>query len=190
MQLSVTFRQMDPSEALKDFAADKVTRIDKYIHTPSDAHVVLSTEKHLHKADITLKAHGMRMRGEGTSEDMYASIDQAVRNIEKQVKKYRKKLTSHKAREGKDLKIKLNILAAEQNMVPPDPNMSWEAEALAPKVTSSKELEIQTFSVDEAVMQMDLLNNAFFVFLNADTHKINILYRQDDALTYGLIETV
>ena len=61
MQVSVTFRHMDPTQALKDFASDKVTRIEKYIQTPMDANVVLSTERYMHKADITIKAHGFMM---------------------------------------------------------------------------------------------------------------------------------
>ena len=62
MQVSVTFRHMDPTQALKDFASEKVARIEKYIHTPMDANVVLSTERYMHKADITIKAHGFKLR--------------------------------------------------------------------------------------------------------------------------------
>ncbi len=187
MQIAVTFRHIEPSEALKEFAQEKVTRIDKYIHTPSDAHVVLSKEKLEHRADITLQAHGLTLRGRSTSEDMYASIDGAMRNIEKQVKKYRGKLSSHKSREGKDLRARLNRIAASAELI--DPLSSQEAgKILPPKILDSKELAVKTFNLEEAVMQIDLMNAAFLVFKNADTDAINVLYRNEGE-GFGLIET-
>ena len=100
MQVSVTFRHMDATEALKAFAAEKVSKIEKYILTPTDAHVVLSVERHQHRAEINVSANGMRIRGEESSGDMYGSIDAAAQKIERQLKRYRNKLANHKAREG------------------------------------------------------------------------------------------
>jgi putative sigma-54 modulation protein len=192
MQVSVTFRHMEPTQALKDFAAEKVGRIDKYIHSPTDAHVVLSTERYMHKADITIKAHGMMMRGEEKSDDMYSSIDGAVDKIERQVKRYRKKLTSHKPREGARMKVRYNILEAQREV---EEALGTETEAPAvaeemqeaPKIIETTESNAVPMSVDEAVMQMDLAHTDFHVFINAKSNEINVLYRRRDG-QLGLIE--
>lgn len=180
MQVSVTFRQMDPTAALKEFASEKVARIEKYLHSSCDAHVVLSVEKYMHQADISIKAHGVMMRGKEKSEDMYNSIDRAVSKIERQVKRYRNKLTSHKPREGVAAKVRLNYLAAE---LEPEPEMI----EVHPQVVESKELDAKPMTVEEAVMQMDLLDNDFLVFVNATSGGMNVLYRKTEG-RFGLIE--
>lgn len=186
MQVSVTFRHMDPTEALKDFAAEKVARIQKYIQKPTDAEVVLSVEKYMHQADITIKAHGMMMRGKEKSEDMYASIDRAMAKIERQVKRYRDKLSSHKAREGKAAKIKLNVIEASRQAT--EPAQESNGNGLPPEIIESKEVVAPTLTVDEALMQMDLLHNDFLVFTNVKSGVINVLYRRKEG-NFGLIET-
>lgn len=188
MQVSVTFRHMEPTEALKEFAAEKVEKIQRYIHTPCDAYVTLSVEKYMHKADILIKAHGMMMRGEEKSEDMYGSIDRAVERIERQVKRYRNKLTSHKPREGAAAKVTLNYLEALRQDEPEAPAAPPEkANGLPPQVVETKEIEALPMTVEEAVMQMDLLHNDFLVFLNVGSGAMNVLYRRREG-SYGLIE--
>ncbi len=190
MQVAVTFRHMEPTEALKQFATEKVERIQKYVHAPTGANVVLSVERYMHKADITISAHGMQMRGEEKSEDMYASIDRAMHKIERQVKRYRNKLTSHKQREGAKAKIRLNILEAERlGAAAEDEGEAPDSGGLPAEVIESKEVHAKLMSVDEAVMQMDLLHNDFFVFLNADTEALNVIYRRKDG-KLGLIEAL
>jgi putative sigma-54 modulation protein len=184
MQVSVTFRHMEPTEALKEFAADKVARIEKYIHKPTDAHIVLSVEKYMHKADITIKAHGFMMRGREKSEDMYASIDKAVDKIERQVKRYRNKLTSHKPREGAAAKVTLNYLESQREPEPPP--TPQDNGALPPQIIETKEIHAHPMTVEEALMQMDLMHNDFLVFVNAKDGGMNVLYRRDGG--FGLIE--
>ncbi len=179
MQVSVTFRHMPPSDALKEFAAEKVSRIEKYITTPSDAHVVLSVEKHQHKAEINMVANGVRLRGEEQTEDMYASIDRASAKIERQLVRYRNKLASHKAREGHGMKVKHAVLdhglLTEQ---PPE---------LPAQIIETKELDARPMLVEEAIMHMDLGHQDFLVFLNPKTNNMNVLYRRREG-NYGLLE--
>ena len=181
MQVSVTFRHMEATDALKEFASDKIGRIEKFIHTPTDAHVVLSVEKYLHRAEINITANGVRMRSEETSADMYGSIDAAAAKIERQVKRYRNKLSSHKPREGAALKVKLQVVQHQG---------VGEAEALADlpsQIVTSQEVDARPMLIEEAIMQMDLLHNDFLVFLNAKTNTMNVLYRRKEG-NYGLIE--
>ena len=181
MHVSVTFRHVDATDALKEFATEKVSRIEKYLHSTCDAHVVLSVEKYMHQADITIKAHGMLMRGKEKSEDMYSSIDRAVEKIERQVKRYKNKLTSHKPREGMTAKVKLNYLAAAE------PPAEEASNGLPREIIESKELDARPMTLEEALMQMDLLDNDFLVFVNAKSGGMNVIYRKTEG-RFGLIE--
>ena len=182
MQVSVTFRHMNPTDALKEFAADKVGRMDRFIHAPMDAHVVLSVEKYLHKAEINIVANGVRMRGEDTSEDMYSSIDGAAAKIERQVKRYQDKLVSHKPREGLAQKVRLNVLESSR-----EPEPEQKQGRLPPQIIETRELDAKPMSVEEAIMHMDLMHDEFLVFLNAKTSAVNVLYRRKEG-TFGLLE--
>jgi putative sigma-54 modulation protein len=182
MQVSVTFRHMEATDALKSFAADKVSRIEKYMHSPTDAHVVLSVERgHIHKAEINVTANGVRIRGQEQSADMYGSIDGAAQKIEKQLKKWKNKLASHKPREGHFMKVRHNVIAAQETGV------EIAAEAAPAQVVRHEELDARPMSVEEAMMQMELLHEEFHVFVNATTHSMNVLYRRADG-SFGLIE--
>ena len=91
LQVNVTFRHMETSDALKDYVKDKLTKVERYLHPPVDAHVVLSIEKFIHHADITISAGGIALRGTEKSEDMYSSIDLAMDKIERQARKFKEK---------------------------------------------------------------------------------------------------
>lgn len=181
MQVSVTFRHMDATDALKSFAADKVSRIEKYMHSPTDAHVVLSVERgHMHRAEINLTANGVRIRGQETSADMYGSIDGAAQKIERQLKKWKNKLASHKPREGHLMKVSHGVIAAQES------GAELPAET-PPTIVQRQEVDARPMSLDEAMMQMELLHEEFHVFVNAQTNSMNVLYRRADG-GFGLVE--
>lgn len=95
MQVNVTFRHMDPTDALKDYAEEKLARLQKYVDWPLDVNVVLSTEKFAHVAEVTATTKGSSFNGSNRSEDMYASIDGAVDKVERQVVKFKDRLQKH-----------------------------------------------------------------------------------------------
>ena len=202
IQLDVTFRNIDSSEPLKDYAREKVERVTKYIDRPMEAHVVLFAERHEMHADIVIHVHqaDLVLRGKAKEPDMYASIDGAVDKIERQLRRYKEKLKNHKpSANGTPLKVRLGVLTPDA-MLPetlvsggsaavPQPN----GEASAPaggqgaSVIRNTEFLAKPMTVDEAIMQMDLMNNDFFVFRNAQTEDVNVVYRRKDG-NIGLIE--
>src|SRR5689334_20938711 len=121
MQLNITFRHLDASESLKEYARDKVDRVRKYLDQAGEAHVVLSLERHLHHADITIHAGSFVLRGREKSEDMYASLDLAMDKIERQLRRYKEKLKHHHGRERvhhrqnlmKDLTVRHDVLEVQ-----------------------------------------------------------------------------
>lgn len=180
MQLSVTFRHMEPSDALKDYAHDKLSRLEKYLYSAMDAHVVLSVEKFRHIADVTIMADGIKIKGQDQTEDMYSAIDMVVDKIERQVKRFRQKLKNRKAKDRVTAKeVRIDVIAAEA---------AEEAEGM-PQVIRVEQVFAKPMDVDEAVMQLELAAEQFLVFTNAATEKLNVLYRRDDG-HYGLLETM
>jgi putative sigma-54 modulation protein len=173
MDITVTFRHLESTDALRDYAREKVSRIKKYVGTPADVAVVLSLEKHRHQAEITLNTNGVTVNARDVTEDMYAAIDLAVDKLERQVKKHKEKLKDHKP----------GIRTARYNIVSSVPVLPAQGE----RIIKTESIFIKPMSIDEAIMQIDVMNNDFLVFTNAQTQKVNVLYRRRDGYL-GLIE--
>jgi len=187
MQMNITFRHLDPIDSLKNYAQEKVERVNKYLEKAGDAHVVLSLDRHLHQADITIHSGTYLLRGKERSEDMYASIDLAMDKIERQLKRYKEKLKSHHGKERvhhrqalvEQMRVKHAVVEMEQ----PEVNTP---DALA-KVISKNEFLLRPMALEEAIMQLDLMNNEFYVFTNSTTMEMNVIYRRKDG-QFGHIE--
>ncbi len=185
MNMNITFRHLDPIDSLKNYAQDKVERVNKYLDQATDANVVLSLERHLHLADITIHSGAFVLRGREQSEDMYASIDLAMDKIERQLKRYKEKLKHHHGRDRvhhrhalvEQMKIRHQVFQS-----PAPETMGAEV-----KVVKTNEFLARPMAVEEAVMQMDLMNNQFLVFTNSTTMEMNVIYHRRDG-TVGLIE--
>jgi putative sigma-54 modulation protein len=176
---TVTFKQVDSSDALRNHANDKIAKIKKYFEEPTEVHIVLSMDGHLYKAEVNILVRGMMICGKEISSDMYNSIDRAIQKVEKQIKRYHDKILTLRPREGAKLKMKFQLIEANEPV---------EENLMPPTVVEVKEFTASPMMLDEAVMQMDLLNNDILVFLNVKTDQINVLYRKKGN-KYGLIET-
>jgi ribosome hibernation promoting factor len=175
MQLSVTFRHLEPSDALKTYVQDRTSRLTKYIDRPLDSQVTLTVQKFRQIADVVINADGIRIAGQESHEDMYAAIDLVMDKIERQVKKYKGKIRKHKPSQGKAITWRRDIYEQE----------SFEDDR-EPVVVRTENYFVKPMSVDEAAMQMDLSQQEFLVFNNASTQTVNVLYRRKDG-NYGLI---
>lgn len=190
MQMNITFRQIEPIDSLKNYAQDKIERANKYLDKAGEAHVVLSLERHLHHADITITSGRYVLRGREKSEDMYASIDLAMDKIERQLRRYKERLKHHHGQDRVHHRAgfaKLGHTVRHDVVSIADPVEVPHPDNAQPRVIKSNELLVKPMTVDEAVMQMDLMNNDFFVFSNTQTHEMNVVYRRKDG-HYGLIE--
>lgn len=187
MQINVTFRHFDPSDALKSFARDRVERVGKFLDDASEANVILSVEKHVHHAEVLVHSGPFFLRGREKSDDMYASIGAAIDKIERQIKRHKERMRTHKPtghHNAAALKIRQDILevapaeAAEASPAAPPPRS---------KVVRTNELTARRMTVDEAVLQLELLENQFLVFTNAESGHVNVLYRREGS-SFGLID--
>lgn len=183
MKVSVTFRHMKTSDALREYVEEKVGKVAKLLNGSSEAHVVLSVEKHLSQAHIELITGGaFRVQAEDRSEDMYGSIDLASEKLMKQVKRYRERVRdSHREGRGRELSHQvLRLPERPENEVPTTPDKH--------SVVRTETITAHEMSVGDAVEKMDLLSSDFLVFTDADTRHISVMYRLPDG-TFGLIET-
>jgi putative sigma-54 modulation protein len=200
MQLNITFRQFGASDSLKDYAREKVDRVNRLLDRAGEAHVVLSLERHLHHADITIHSGAWILRGREKSDDMYASIDLAMDKIERQLRRYRDKLKSHHGKEKvhhrQDLmKVRHDVFELHDEVSAAETAAPAEAPAAAAppaesgvaRLVRTTHLAIQSLSVDDAVMQMNLMNNDFYVFQNQQSQALSIVYRRKEG-GFGLIE--
>lgn len=180
MKCSVTFRHMKPSDAVRQYAEERVDKVTRLIDREVEAQVVLSLESHLHVAHIELVTDGsLHIRGVDKSSDMYASIDSAVDRILRQVKRYRSKIRSHRPDTAPGRELAYRVLALEDG--------EEVVETKTPQIVRQETVIARTMGVDDAVMQMDLMDTDFLVFTNAESQHVNVVYRLPDG-QYGLIE--
>ena len=174
MQTSVTFKNIDPSENLKSYVGEKLDRFDKYLYNPAEANVVLSVEKFRHMAEINIIGDRLNIYGKEVTGDMYSAIDIALDKLEKQIKKNKEKIRKHRSGSKSNTK---------ENIVEDTPFMEDEAT----RDVIVRNIEYKPMDVEEAIMQMSLVNDNFLVFTDARSNRVNVLYRRKDG-NYGLIQ--
>lgn len=172
MQVTVTFRHMDSSEPLRKYAMEKSERLAKYLFEPIDIHWTLSVEKIRHIADATVAANGVAIKAQSDTQDMYSAIDTVIDKLEKQVRKHKEKVKDHKPHGAEALKVPGGVQAAV---------------GAKPRIVKKENRFIKPMSVEEAAMQMGVVDNDFLVFTDSETSSINVIYRTKDG-EYGLIE--
>jgi putative sigma-54 modulation protein len=176
MLVAVNGKNIEVTNALRDYAEKKVAKIVKFFEkSPLEAQVTLDTERGKHIVDITVQVNGLLLRGEAKTDDMYASIDAAIEKIERQVRKYKTKMNRKFQKENQVVLIPVSATATAAK------------EEFEPHIKRTKRFAIKPMSVEEAVMQMDLLDHDFYMFSNSETEEVNVVYRRKDGY-YGLIE--
>jgi putative sigma-54 modulation protein len=182
MQVNITFRHLEPTEALKAHVRTRLEHVQRYIDRASEAHAVLHVDKLDHHAELTVKAGRFLLRGTARSQDMYGSIDAAAERIEKQLKKYKAKLYDHH-KNGHHTPAEYVPLDVRHDVL----DMLEHPERPSHRVVKSTQFQAKPMTLDEAVLQLELLDARFYVFQNAKDRALNVVYRRDDG-TYGLIE--
>jgi putative sigma-54 modulation protein len=188
MQLSTTFRHMEASPAVKDYAEERLERIKKYFsRDPIAAHGTFSVERnHNHTAEFALTLpNGIVIQARETTEDMYSSVDLAVARIERQVRKWKEKIRTHKPHGGPRLQVRQTVMAAEN--LEPQPGITGEAKTDVPVIRDATE-EVRTLHMQDAAMQLNLVERDVLVFVDAEKQTLSVMYRRKDG-NYGLIET-
>lgn len=171
MKIVVRGKNFEVTNALKEWVEKKVGKVEKYFDNIEEAQVKLVVDGERHRAEVTIPLDGIVLRGEEETGDMYISIDKVIDKMERQIEKYKSRI---------DYKLKNESV---RDLVPERKTVEEEI----PQVVRTKRFAIKPMPVDEAIMQMNLIGHSFFVFRNAETEEVNVVYARKDG-NYGLIE--
>lgn len=172
MKFIIVGKNIEVTEGLKSAVEDKIGKLEKYFTPDTEVHVTLSVEKERQKIEVTIPVKGNIIRSEQVSSDMYISIDLVEEIIERQLKKYKTKLVDQQQ----------NAAFFKQEYI--DKDFMDEEEV---KIIRTKKFDIKPMYPEDACVQMELLGHNFYVFCNAETEQVNVVYKRKGN-TYGLIE--
>ncbi len=172
MQVTVIGRHIEATDALKQYAQEKFSKLEKYLPKAVQAVVTLSVVKKVHHiAEVVIKSNGVLIQASEETEEMYSAIDLLVEKIERRVRKYKEKLVDHKHQTSKTAQT-ASTSSHEDNI---------------PQIIKVKRFDLKPMLPEEAVMQMELLDKDFFIFSNVGSGHINVIYKRKDG-NVGLIE--
>lgn len=174
MRYIISGKNIDVTDGLKSAIYEKIGKLEKYFTPDTEVHVTLSVEKERQKIEITIPMKGNIVRAEQVSEDMYVSIDLVEEIIERQLNKYKNKILQQK-----QASVNFSKSFVEEEI---DEDDDEEI-----KIIRTKRFAVKPMDPEEACVQMELLGHNFFVFRNAITDEVNVVYKRK-AGTYGLIE--
>lgn len=178
MKVIITTKNVKANEHLKETIEKKMQKLSKYFSDDIDVNVMLSAENKMEKMEATIRVRNMVFRAEGKADSVYNCVDKVVDKLATQMSRFKNKLIKkHKGQPGLKLEDWPEPVLADD--VKP-------AEEL--KVVKKKKFELEPMSVDEAVVQMELVGHTFFVFLNSETDAVNVVYKREDG-DYGILET-
>ncbi len=172
MKIIITGKNLEVSEGLKKAVEEKIGKLEKYFAEDTTAKVTLSVERDRQKIEVTIPVKGNIIRSEQTSSDMYVSIDLVQEIIERQLKKYKNKLIDKQQNAASFSDAFIEKVEDDEEEV---------------KIVRTKQFDIKPMYPEDACVQMELLGHDFYVFCNAETDQVNVVYKRKGG-TYGLIE--
>jgi len=173
MKFIISGKNIEITQGLRSAVEDKIGKLEKYFKPDTEVYVTLSVEKERQKIEVTIPVKGNIIRSEQVSSDMYVSIDLVEEIIERQLKKYKNKLVDQKQHAASVFK---------QDFIE---NEYLEDEEI--HIIRSKKFDVKPMYPEDACIQMELLGHGFFIFVNAETDQVNVVYKRKGS-TYGLIE--
>jgi len=173
MKIIINGKNIDITEGLKERVSKKIGKLEKFFSSETEAHVTLSVQRTRQIAEVTISFNGIVLRAEESNEDMYTSIDKTIDLLERQIRKNKTRLE----RRLHNNEFKIENLTFEEE-IPEEREF---------KVVRSKRFAVKPMDVEEAILQMNLLGHEFFLFDNAESKQVNVVYKRKDG-NYGLIE--
>ena len=174
MRITITGRNIELTSGIKEAVEEKLSKLEKYFKPDTDVNVTLSVEKERQKIEVTIPTKGHTIRAEEVSNDMYVSIDLVEETLERQLIKYRTKIISKKMNAAANFKAEYL-------------EDKYEEDDEEIKIVRSKRYDLKPMYPEDACIQMELLGHDFFVFVNAETDEVNVVYKRKSN-TYGIIE--
>lgn len=197
--IAVTGRNVMVTDAMKDYAIEKVSRIERFSNRIIDVVITMDVQKLEHRVDIVLKVNHLKIKSQAVSDNMYVSIDKAVDKVEAQLLRYKSKLQDHQARSVAAIDMNVNVLSfsPEEEILDVNADVNAEIEKenrrrlvdrFHPHQIVKRETRpLKTLTDGEAIMKMDLSKDAFLVYIGEEDQNIKVIYRRNDG-NFGVIE--
>lgn len=193
--ISISGRHLQVTESMKDYAMDKLSKIERFSPRLIDIVVTMDIQKLEHRVDIVLRFDNIKIKSHAALTDMYASIDAAVDKLQNQIRRYKNKIQDHHAKGLKVVDMNVNVVQPHLKDAVNDVNMEIEEEndkhmieSYRPHlVVDHESLPLKILSIDEAIMKMELSQDAFLIYKDEAERKLKVIYRRNDG-NYGVIE--
>ncbi|HOJ42660.1 MAG TPA: ribosome-associated translation inhibitor RaiA [Syntrophorhabdaceae bacterium] len=168
MEITISFRHIEPDESIKGYIEEKFAKLQKFVETPLDIHVVLSAErKYRYRVDVVFTINGVVINAHETKDDMRAAVDMILDKIERRLTRYREKLKRYR-----------NARPKKESIQPKEP---------VSKIVVAKTINAKPMDTEEAVMQLEASGDNFIIFRDSEKDNICVIYRRKDG-NFGLIE--
>lgn len=186
MRIDITGRQVEVTPALRKYAEDKLKKLERLLDGPLEAHIVLAIEKHRHLAEIQVRSRTALLSGVRETADLYASINEVADKLERQALKHKEKMTTRKKR------------SARRSPAPPGPapeppaprrrsRQAAASEAAKPRVFPSERYRLKPLSAEDAALELEASGHDLLVYRDAETYRVNVVYRRKDG-NFGLVD--
>jgi putative sigma-54 modulation protein len=188
--IQITGRHIEITDSMKDYAIDKISKIERFMNRIIDVNVIMDIQKLEHRVEIILKAGNIKITSKASSTDMYISIDQAVDKLEAQILRYKSKLQDHHAKDHAILNMTVNVLSPQEieEDLGIDEEITEDFNRFKPhRLVKQETRPLKTLTYDEAIMKMELSGDMFMIFKNEADQKLKVIYRRKDE-NYGIIE--
>ena len=191
--IQITGRHVQITNAMKDYAMEKISKLERFMNRILDVNVIMDIQKIDHRVEIILKAGSFKISSKAITTDMYVSIDQAVDKLEAQILRYKSKIQDHHAKGHAVQNMIVDVIARPLELAEDfDTNNEYVDnqevnQVNLPRVVKQETRPLKILTYDEAVMKMELSGDMFLIFKNEADKKLKVIYRRTDD-NYGIIE--
>ena len=174
MNISIRGSKVTITQAMEEYATEKLRKLDKYVESPEDitANIIVKIPNHLHKVEITIPMKSVILRAEEEKEDFYTAIDVIIDKLERQIRKNKTRLQSKKVKEAKEFAFEYIEEIPEETEI---------------NIVKRKKIGVKPMDEEEAILQMELLGHQFYIYKDIETNQVAVVYKRKDG-GYGLIE--
>lgn len=191
--ITVTGRHVHVTQAMKDYAIERVSKIERFTNRILDVLVIMDIQKLEHRVDIVIKVDHTNIKSHASSTDMYVSIDMAVDKLRRQLLKYKSKLQDHHAKDVTTVDMNVNVFAPIDDLLEVNDEIQSETNRRElnrfrlPNVVSKERRPLKVLTVQEAIMKIDLSGDQFLVYRSEEDQRLKVIYRRNDG-NYGVLE--
>jgi len=191
--INIIGRNVYVTEGMKNYAIDKLSKIEKFHNHIMEIHVTMDIQKMEHSVVIILRFDHFKLKVAASSTDMYASIDKAVDKLQAQIRRWKSKIQDHHSKSVSVTDMQVNVLRRPYNdleeinaQIEAENNRAEIAEYMTPKIIGTDTRPLKTLTMEEAVMKMELSGDHFLLFRSEEDRKLKVIYRRSDG-NFGMI---